>query len=84
MSFYEKQSASLPESMRLFFYLQIRDTPAFLNLAKSTSVDVMTVKNDQRQSLMHMCAKMGNVQVAEFLVQLGCLGTERDVSTSLT
>lgn len=79
MSFYEKQSASLPESARLFFLLQIRDTQSFLTLAKSANVELLNLKNSVGQTLMHVCAAMGNSEAAEFLVQVGCLGAERDV-----
>lgn len=79
MSFYERQSANLPESTRLFFLIQIRDTQSFISLAKTANVELIGLKNQHGQTLMHVCAVMGNLEIAEYLVHIGCLGTERDV-----
>lgn len=78
--YFETKIEDLPEAEKLFKYIEAHQTSKFLTLARSSGIYFSELKNSKGQSLMHMTAMVGDSEIASFLVNHMCLGTNKDLS----
>ena len=77
--FFQRKIKNASESMKLFSYLETKQTNEFLQMARTCKMKFKNCINEKLQTLMHVAAMTGDAEVARFLRSKNCLGENKDV-----
>lgn len=79
--FFEHKLRGTNEVIRMFNYIERKEALKFKSIAKSSNLNLAELRNKNGQSLMHVAAMVGDMDIARYLKHAHCTGYNKDVSS---